>query len=702
MKKSRSIHKYFLLFIIIMIVPLFGGFLPKWNMPNIILITLDTTRSDHLGLYGYQKNTTPNIDRLGKECAVFEQAITPVPLTLPAHVSILTGTYPAYHNVRDNSIYQLSSDAITLAEVLKKNGYQTAGFVAAYVLHRKFGLNQGFDIYNDDFSAGRRSSLVYAEKDAKAVTDAVINWLSAGFKQPLFLWVHYYDPHDPYTPPPEYSKRTGSAYDGEIAYMDEQFGRLMSNLKGRKLLDNSLVIIVGDHGEGLKQHQEEYHGIFLYDTTLKVPLILCNASPDFVSKKITSQVSLLDLFPTIVNFLEIEGYKSNQGTNLLPLIKGIASPEVPIYLETMLPFFTYGLSPMEGVRTSSHKFVKAPKSELFDLTKDKGENTNLFKMDTERAKKMLNKMNKIKSEILPPLKPTMMAVDKESMEMLASLGYLSLPTQNVPKTNLLDPKDHIGIFEKFTDAQDAMGAGKYPEALEVLKRIKKKIPDSHLVNFMMGQCNAELEKYQEALKLFEAEKSYYREIAFMSTGNVYFKMRDFEKAIAAYQEALKINPDMFEAYVASGEIYVLQGKINEAEPLLAKADQKKINDAKLRFLQGLVMAIKQNYNAAESYFKEAIKLSPNYGMAYASLGKVSMEKGDNRSALMYYQRAMSLVPNNKDIILTLASLYLKPGSVNVPEAYNLYKKAYEMEPNAPDSESIRAVMKDLEETMKIK
>ncbi|OGF63838.1 MAG: hypothetical protein A2Y62_21575 [Candidatus Fischerbacteria bacterium RBG_13_37_8] len=686
--------------ILLLTTPLFCSILPQMGKPNIILITVDTTRSDHLGIYGYKKPISPNIDRIVRDCVIFDQAVTPVPLTLPSHASILTGSYPAYHNVHDNSVYQLSQDAVTIGEVLQKNGYTTAAFVAAYVLHRRFGLNQGFNYYNDDFSEGRRSELIYAERDAKSMTDAVLKWMNSGVKQPLFLWVHYYDPHDPYTPPQVYSKKMGNDYDGEINYMDEQVGRLLDFLKNKKMLNNSMIIMVGDHGEGLNEHKELYHGIFLYDTTVRVPLIVCSSKFGKTQKRLNAQVSVMDIFSTVLDYVGIQGYKKSQGKSLIPMINNQESQELPIYLETMLPYFTYGLSPMEGVRTSAYKFIKSPKSELYDMEKDRKENTNLYISNAVIAKKMLNKMHFVKSKIPPPLKMRMMSMDPESIAVLQSLGYISTPAPSPsPKAKLEDPKDHYEVFTQFTEAQDAMAEGKYENAIKILQQVKKALPACHLAGTMLGLANMQLGNYQEAIKYYNEEKSALKEIAYFSIGNVYFKMRDFDNAKKQYEEALKLNPELVEAYIASGEISVLTGKVEEAEALLAKADKLKVNDSKLRYLQGLIQAVKQNYPAAEEYFKEAIELNPSYGMAYACLGKLYAEKGDMPAAIRYYDIAIQLMPGNRDVLLQLASIYMKPGSTNVTEAFRLFKKALELDPNAPDAANIRAMIKNLQGMM---
>ena len=359
--------------------------------------------------------------------------------------------------------------------------------------------------------------------------------------------------------------------------------------------------------------------------------------------------------------------------------------------------FEQALSPLEGIRTNSFKFIKAPESELFDVTKDKTELKNLYAADTQTGKKMLNKMNKVKSEIPIPLKPKLLALDKESIEILQSLGYLSTQISAVlPKVKLEDPKNHSAVFDKFKNAQDAMAKQKYKEAVELLQAIRKELPGCHLANFMLGVGEMALGNYVEALRLFTNEKEYLKETALLNIGHVYLRMHELEKARTAYKEAITLNPDLLDAFLYSTEIALMQNQIDEAELLLQKADLLKMNDPKLRFLQGSIMLIKKNYSAAENYFKQTIALNSNYGMAYASLGQLSLLRLDSASALKYYQRAYLLMPNNRDVILSLAFLYLKQGTTGFPEAYKLYRKALELNPEAPDANEIRQVLKQLE------
>ncbi|MHC4946302.1 MAG: sulfatase, partial [Planctomycetota bacterium] len=357
------------------------------NKPyNILLITIDTLRADRLGAYGYEKIETPVLDRLAEEGVLFKNAFTPTPLTLPAHTSLMTGTYPTFHGVRNNGIFHARSSLVTLAEVLKERGYATAAMIAAYVLDAEFGLDQGFDLYDDAIETieGEESFFAYPERKAEEITRLAMRFLRKQGDRPFFLWAHYFDPHDRFEPPPRFARAyPGQPYDGEVAYVDEQIGVLMKLLDIRGLAEDTLVIVAGDHGEGLMDHGEANHGTLVYDTTIQVPLIFHQADL-FPSPSIQeAPVSLLDIMPTLMDLLNIEAsgdIQPMQGKSLVPLLADRQEAvHDALYFETLLPFFDYGWAGLRGIRNARVKYIAAPSPELFDLQSDPEEARNLIK-----------------------------------------------------------------------------------------------------------------------------------------------------------------------------------------------------------------------------------------------------------------------------------------------------------------------------------
>lgn len=664
---------------------------------SAILITIDTLRADHVGLYGYKEETTPNLDKFIQQnsCIIFEQAISPVPLTLPAHAAILTGLYPFQLEVRDNDFSIVPAEAFTLAELFIKNGYTTAAFVSAFVLHKKFGLSQGFAIYDDDFSLGRRSANVYAERDARLVTDSVLRWLETKPKEPFFIWIHYYDPHDPYTPPEAYEKTLKDAYDGEIAYVDSQLARLFDYLNLNGLVKNNLIIIASDHGESLGEHGEQFHGIFLYDVTLKVPLIFCSEAFSKKSRYIKNQVSLLDIYPTIAQLLSFD-YLPVSGKSLLPLINGKATKEEPIFLETLLPLTTYGMSPLEGIRTSFVKYINAPQPEFYLLNFDKEEKNNVYKKDDESIIKAHNKLMRIKmNSKLYNRKIT--NADRESVERLRSLGYLSLPSniQTSLKT-LPDPKDYLHIIDKFAQTKDAFLQENYNGAIDILKDIIKEIPTCQLANLMIGEAFAKKGDYEQAVLYLEKAKNSFPDIALLNIASIYKSSKQIQKSIETLRRAIKRNPFFLEAYNYLAEIYIEQNNLNKGKEILQEADRLGINDAELRFLQGKVFFMQGDFVQSKFYFQNAIKLDPFFSEAYALLAKLAVKDGRTDEAIQYYKRAIQLSPNEREWLISLGKLYMKREFYNKKEAYSLLKRAIELEPQATDVDRLKELLSKLE------
>ncbi|PYV00959.1 MAG: hypothetical protein DMG26_14545 [Acidobacteria bacterium] len=350
--------------------------------PNVVVITIDTLRADHLGCYGYSRIETPNLDALARLGARFTQAYTPVPITLPAHTAIFTGSFPMATGMHDFSGNKLPANGATLAKVLRDNGYTTAAFIGAAVLDSRFGLNQGFETYFDhfDFSRLDETNLDLTERRGDLVMDEALGWLKQA-PRPFLLWIHLYDPHFPYTPPEPYASRYRThLYDGEIAFADAQVGRLLSFLKQRGLFDHSVIALAGDHGEGLGEHGEKTHGFFIYNSTLHVPLIL--KVPGAAPRVVAEDVSLVDAMPTLLQELKLPIPASVQGRSLLGLILGRQGPTAArpseLYAETYLPLLHFRWGQLRGLESGGWQYIDAPRPELYDVRSDPRELRNLY------------------------------------------------------------------------------------------------------------------------------------------------------------------------------------------------------------------------------------------------------------------------------------------------------------------------------------
>ncbi|MFQ5791363.1 MAG: sulfatase, partial [Acidobacteriota bacterium] len=385
----------------------FAGCTPRSAPPvNVLLITIDTLRADRVGCYGYAAPTTPHIDSMAEEGVVFEKAIAQAPVTLPSHASLLTGTYPPTHGVRDNVTYQLSEASLTLAEVLEKQGYETAAFIGAFPLHRRFGLGQGFSHYDDRVGSQREAAAgFFAERRAEAVVDAALEGLGRVKSRPFFYWVHLFDPHVPYDPPSPVRERFRDSYDGEVAYVDSQVGRLLQGLERARLSDETLIVLTSDHGESLGDHGERTHGFFIYDTTMHVPLILRHPSLGR-PRRVDGQVRSVDIMPTVLDLLQVPVPREVQGESLRPALAGEPFDR-PAYTESYVPLVNFHWSPLRGLRYQGWKYIEAPRPELYDLSRDPDEEDNRFEAEPERAASLRRKLFAMENRFLEASKAAM-------------------------------------------------------------------------------------------------------------------------------------------------------------------------------------------------------------------------------------------------------------------------------------------------------
>ena len=427
------------------------GDLTGWNL---LFVTFDTTRADHLGCYGYATAHTPTIDRLAATGAIFDHAVAPVSATLPSHCTMMTGLEAPNHGVRTNGHFNLREDKTTLAEVLHDHGYATAAFVATYVLNHRFGMSQGFDTYDDERRSGEpESDDRFLPRRADYQTDVAIKWitrqLDSRSQQPFFMWVHYFDPHLPHDPPGEYGERfADKPYDGEIAYADHHLRRLLDFLEANQLLDSTLIILTADHGEGLFEHLEKDHSRLIYDTTMHVPLIInCPQLHHNPCRIDDITVGLIDIMPTILSLLGIDAGLTMDGFNLLT---ARVDPHRVIYIETIAGLLYHGWASLHGLRSIDSKFIKAPLPEFYDLRADPGELRNLLETNGHVADEFAAKLEEIMSAWAPveAVARTADRLEKRVAKNLAALGYVSTrtPGDDVDRVRP-DPKDMVPLFE---------------------------------------------------------------------------------------------------------------------------------------------------------------------------------------------------------------------------------------------------------------
>ena len=644
--------------------------------PNVILLTLDTLRADHLACYGYPDVRTPNLDSLARRGVLFEQAATNSPLTLPAHCSILTGMYPTYHGVRINGNTALNEEQMTIAEVLSAQGYQCGAFIGAFVLDGRWGLKQGFQHYDDQFDLKKYKhiDLGAVQRPGNEVIDAALDWLDEQKSTPFFAWIHLYDPHTPYEPPEPYLSEYGprglaGLYDGEIAFMDEQIGRCLSWLEDNGLDESTILILVGDHGEGLGSHGEGTHGYFIYDYAIHVPLIIVTPFEVLGGVRVSSQVRVVDIFPTLMEIAAVTLPAETHGRSLLPLMFRPQKEEDRFaYAESMSPNLQFGWSSLHSLRTTQYKYIDTPKAELFDLTRDPGEQTNLLRQYPDIAREMKDTLDRLMEETSRGA-PTPQAanLDKETIEKLSALGYIGAPVAIKKASDeagpLADPKDKFPVFQAVTAAGAMVLEQKYSEAVVKLESALQEEPMIPQALLVLSACYVELGRTEEAkAKLDLLLKENPENIpALISMANILLEERKDEDVIALCKQALSLDERNSQAQMLIGEIYLGQLKYSEALPYLEKGVdiQPKVTRSRLT-LGACLLGFKQ-YDRAEKELKQVVKEAPKYPLALFNLGLLYEETGRLEEARAAYTEEVANYPGEFKARFNLGKLLFKLG-----------------------------------------
>ncbi len=469
---------------------------------HIVLISMDTTRADYLSCYGYPKETTPSIDMLAHTSTRFENVVSPVPITLAAHSSMLTGTIPPYHGVHNNIGYQLADKNLTLAELLKKNGFNTGAIVSSYVLDRRFGLNQGFNSYDGSFDVAPDQP-GEEERPGDESTQVALDWLERNKDGKSFLFLHYYDAHAEYEPPePFATKFSGDPYAGEIAFVDHCIGQVIQKLKDLKMYDSTLLIVTGDHGEMLGEHGESQHSYFIYESAIKVPLIV-HLPEQTKAQMISQTIGLVDIVPTICALLHIEIPSPVQGRDLGLFLKGTTPQgyERNLYSESIVPR-RLGASTLMAISTGKWKYIQAPRPELYDIAADPAEEHNLSSSVPQRARILEDKLSEILEKAVRTDADSSLSLDAESIRRLESLGYVAGKAGETIAfdENQDDPKDYIQILEQYLEAAKLFNEKEYDKAKTMLLPLTEQRPQFMEVFKRLGDIAVDQENFEEALQ----------------------------------------------------------------------------------------------------------------------------------------------------------------------------------------------------------
>jgi len=670
---------------------------PRKLPPNVILITLDTVRADHLACYGYDRIQTPTLDGLARDGVVFERAISQVPLTWPSHAAILTGTYPFQNGVQDFTGQPLAPQFHSVAQALKQHGYATGAVVSAFVLDRSWGLNRGFDFYDDAFSAEtfqKKDIGLVDRKAAESVTHA-IGWLKKTPHRPFFLWLHLYDPHSPYDPPEPYrTQYQDHLYDGEIAYADHELGRLVAFLKQNQLYDHTLIAFLSDHGESLGEHGEHEHGFFVYNSTVHIPLIVKPPAGSGIRPgRAVRPVETVAVAPALLQLVGVKDPIEKQ-FHSHGLFGADAEKEDASYSETFYPFSSFGWSPLHALETSRYHYIEAPVPELYDVVADPEEKNNLASQQTATVAVLKDKVASLLRE--KPFSPPPGAnanLSPDAAEKLRALGYVSYRSAVTPEAlakGLADPKSRLWEFNSILEAGDAFQVNDFPTGQDLLEKVREKDPQMYIVPFMLGEVALRQQKWADAStelkQCLDLNPNF--DQAMVGLGRALMNQNNPEEAKAWVSKALKYNPQNYRAWY---ELAFIESKGDKAAALtayektisiqpnfaLARRDfgmfqyqQKNYADAVIQLSKAAALGMDtdpQLYNflgisysltkrlpqAVESYQK-ALKIDPalaeghlNLGLAYEQLGRKSLADKEYQQACQLKQDFCQLVQNRK-------------------------------------------------------
>lgn len=618
--------------------------------PSVILISVDTLRADHLSCYGYRAVRTPHIDALTKGGTLFSQVSAQVPLTLPSHVSLLTSTYPFASGIEDNG-EQLNPDAVTLATVLKSRGYRTAAFVGSFVLDRRFGLSQGFDVYDSPFDIGRERIADPGDikRSADKVVQAASQWIESNSSAPFFVFLHLYDLHTPYNLPPRLRARfRGSDYDAELVYVDEMLGVLLNRLEQNGLAEKALLIFTSDHGEGLGEHGEAAHGYFIYQSTVRVPLIIhWPSGAEAFRAQFTEPVGLLDVAPTILQYLVAPRPAQFQGRSLLDLLRG-KLPQGPseVCAESLYGRIHFGVTSLHSLRVGRYKYIEAPKPELYDLVRDPSEKHNLYVSQSALASSFRTRLHSIRSRYTvrrsspQPLNPGAMA-------RLRSLGYVaSSGTQSDTTESGPDPKDRIGAFGRYGYALSLETKGRLQESRAVLEQLLGEDPGLIDVRLSLGLTLQELNQHQDAAEEFRRVLSQdpMNVVAHFNLGVSYVVLHRLEHAIKELEVALAIAPYYTRAEEELGSAFLEKGDFKQARAHLEHVLTIAPDDFTAHYTLG-TMAMKEGSTDALLHLTAASKANPQSPDVHNALGSFYFLRGDLDGAQREFELAIRQAPD---------------------------------------------------------
>lgn len=688
---------------------------------NLLVITLDTTRADSIGAYGNADAATPQLDRLAAGGIMFRNCYAAVPLTLPSHCTLFTGRYPLAHRVRNNGTYYLPADETTLAEILRARGFRTFACIASFTLLSKFGIGQGFEAFDETFRQKQATLNYNDEIPADEITRKFAAWLENNRGGRFFTWLHFFDPHSPYRVHPEVDGRFAASerlkYEGEIAYVDLHIGKIIRLLESKKLLEKTILVIVGDHGEAFGEHGEFGHGIFCYEESLKVPLILYNSILFAKNKRIDSRVSLADVLPSLLHYLAIPCPEGVQGKSFHNLAAGEREKrQRDIYFESRFGMEANNWAPITGLIADGHKYISLVEPELYDLGRDPGERANLYRQKNILARDLDQKLRRFIIERAPAGKAGRRELSVDDLSSLKTLGYIT--PASAKSRDMVDPKRGLGLYLEVEALKQKAAAGDFLGAQSGLEQVMARNPGALLPNFFeleftvkknTGRMPEALAALEKAIAAFPGQDSFKiilatelvarnelararelcREIlagnprfaaAWILLGDISRKQNDRQQAVAHYRQALASEPQNTRVREILSELSLPAGRTGggDAERLAGLESE------------AVALIAANRLTEARAVLEDILRLDPRRVDALVNMGTVAYRSGEFAPALRYFQEAARLDPRHalalSNMGIVCFSLFQKNGDrAQLPLALGHFNAALRLDPRLGDA-----------------
>ena len=656
---------------------------------SLVIVTLDTTRADRIGCYGAKDVATPNLDALAARGVRFDAAVSPMPLTLPAHCTLFTGLLPGAHGVRDNGGFKLADQHVTLAEALRERGFATGGFVSAFVLDHRWGIAQGFDRYYDDFDLKQQDKLSMGEiqRPGNETLDRAIEWIRDVRDRRFFAWIHLYDPHAPYDPPEPYKSRyPGRPYDGEIAWTDDLVGRLLDELKRLGLEKTTVIAVLADHGESLGEHGEHGHGYFLYEQVTHIPFLLATPYSRTRGRVVPAVVRAVDVAPTVLDLLGFAGALPGSGTSVVPLLADSGAEPGNGYSESYYARFHYGWSELRAVRTKRWHFIEAPKAELYDIETDPGETVNLASRELatlERLRLALSEFERASIATLAASAPV--EEDEETLRKLASLGYVggTAVTDGASWRELPDPKDRLEIYDQLGRIRARVKEGRGDEAIPLLEGVLREAPEVIDAYYTLGNCHYKRKEFAKAAEYYRTTlaKRPDHDYAMIGLADTLVAQGKIDEAIAGYEHFLRADPANAQILYRLAEVELDAGRDDAAATNFTKTLSSEPNTARAEVGLGVVAFRKGNAKDAKAALGRALAIDSKARWARYNLALIAESEGNAAHAISDYRAEIETYPDAYKALFNLGRILGKTGDLD--GAVDALRRCVERQPDWP-------------------